>query len=92
MKYQWKQTLHHRIPRNWVELLGTNDERNKVMLPDDLHVNIHRLFWNMEFHNKVLRLVSMDRPVLQRQYAQEIKRLLNEDPSYIYCNWVYVKR
>ena len=86
-----KLTCHHIIPRNWPELHWTNDDRNKILLPNNIHINIHRIFWNLEFHNKILKILKDDRSVIQRQFAQEIRRLMSEDPTYIYINWVYRK-
>lgn len=82
-------TVHHRIPSNWLDIQWTNDERNKIELPEHIHVNIHRVFWNLEFHNKILKILADDKPIVQVQFAQELKKLMNEKLTYIYCNWVY---
>lgn len=59
------------------------------MLPEHIHVNIHRVFWNMEFHNKVLKLIVDDKPVLQKQFAQELIKMMRQRATFIYQNWVY---
>lgn len=83
------RTLHHIIPRNGLDVHWTNDDRNKILLPEHTHINIHRVFWNLEFHNKVLKILAEDSPVIQKQFASELRKLMHERVTYIYVNWVY---
>ncbi len=78
------KSLHHRIPRHGVDVLGTNDKRNKVMLPEHIHTNWHRIFHNMEFHYQILKVLEMNAPVVQTHVLREVAKIMRHDPEYIY--------
>ena len=83
---RYKLTEHHKIPRNGVDISGTNDIRNKVLLPENQHINRHRIFGNMEFHYQILRILEWNSSVIQRKTARDIAWIVQQDPKYIYVD------
>lgn len=84
-----KQTEHHIYPRHWIDNNGTNNMINRIMLPETVHSNWHRVFWNMEFHHQVSRVLQMNKQILQKHVVREVYKIMNDDPTYIYEKWVY---
>lgn len=76
-------------PRNAIDAHWTNEQINRIMLPEHIHVNWHRVFWNLEFHHQIRRVLEMNSPIVQRHVLKEVSQIMNEDPKYIYENWVY---
>ena len=87
-----KSTVHHLFPRNWVDWRWKNTEINKVLLPEHMHINHHRIFWNLEFHYQVLRVLEFNQQVVQRHVLREVANIMWDDLSYIYKNWVFTPR
>lgn len=87
-----KKTEHHIIPRNAVDIIGTNDKRNKIMLPEHIHINRHRVFWNMEFHYQVLQILEWNWTVVQEKVIKAVAQIVQQDYKYIYIDWVWRPR
>lgn len=79
-------------PRNAIDAQGTNEKINRIMLPEHIHVNWHRVFGNMEFHHQIRRVLEMNSPIVQRHVLKEVSQIMNDDLSYIYENGVYRPR
>jgi hypothetical protein len=80
------ESEHHRIPQNGVDIRGTNDPRNRMILPHNRHVNWHSVFGNLEFHYQILKVLEMSSPVVQQRIKKEVSQIVTQDPQFVYEN------
>lgn len=80
--------VHHIYPRNAIDANGTNNRINKIYLSETAHTNWHRVFWNLEFHYQILRVLEMNTPIVQKKVLQDIHSIVTQDPKYTYENGV----
>lgn len=85
-------TDHHIIPKHGNELWGVNWHENIIRLKDHVHQAFHIVFSNAEPHNQLAVLVQINWRVLQREYTKRVIELANEDPKYVYLDWLYRPR
>lgn len=87
-----RHTLHHRIPKNALDIQWTDDKRNTVMIPEHYHTNWHRIFWNMEFQYQILKILEMNSTVVQKDVKRHIASIVQRDPKYVLVDGVYRPR
>lgn len=80
-------TKHHILPSSrW----GSNVNENLVRLPENLHVNLHRLFWNKTPVEQVEMILSISEPALKNEWKRTIREVLHVEKEYVYRYWVLV--
>lgn len=84
--------LHHLYQRRWVDWYWTNIKINKLPLQDKTHLNHHRVFWNLEFHHQILKILNLNSPILQRHIIEDITSIVRDDPKYVYQRWVFIPK
>jgi len=89
-KERGEENTHHILPtsRTW-----QNIKQNKIKLYEAFHIPYHRIFGNLDFREKLLKIIQIDNTALNNEFKQELLKLLNEtDYWYYYKNGVYLPK
>ena len=89
---QPRNSRHHLIPQHWKELEWANCPENIRQLTENFHRAFHAVFQNREPHNQIDYLLAFNSPVLQPHVIHEVKKIMLDEYSYVYRNWLYVPK
>lgn len=77
-----RYSIHHEIPRyndDWSKF--TEKQENKVILPDSLHINHHRVFGAETPQQQLLHVLSFNKKILNDDFVRELLKVFDR---YIY--------
>lgn len=70
-------TKHHIVPQSRD---GVTSERNIVMLPEHVHVNLHRIFSNKTPTEQIEWLMNINSTALQDRFKRRVAELIYAEP------------
>lgn len=82
MSHKKKYSIHHEIPRmhdDWTKF--TEKQENKTLLPDNTHVNWHRVFSWETPQQQLLHVLNFNKKILNDEFVRELLKVLDK---YIY--------
>lgn len=77
-----KFSVHHEIPRmndDWTKFVEKKE--NKILLPDNTHVNWHRVFNWLTPQQQLLHVLNFNKQILNDEFVRELLKVLDK---YIY--------
>jgi len=86
MSNKKKYSIHHEIPTS---RSGTNHPDNKISLPDNEHVNLHRWLGNKTPVEQLFKVLTTNKKVWSDKFVHEIIKVLDANFDNYYKEHVH---
>lgn len=84
-----EENKHHIVPSS---RLVAGSDNVVVKLFTNLHDNYHWLFGNAVIQEALQQMLKINWPVLSDKYRKDLEEVINMSDSYVFKNWIYIKR